>query len=102
MSERRTQSDRSDQQPLFQNTDDQEQAYAPQQVPGNAIPAHEEDADADAGRAAHGRADAPAFGVIPAVPAGDISASTPAAGPGSPLIVPVVPTESQVDEEDRR
>ena len=89
-------------QPLFQNADDQEQAYAPQQVPGNAIPAAEEDAAADAGAARAGRGDAPAFGVIPAVPAGDISASTPAAGPGAPLVVPVVPTESQVDEEDRR
>lgn len=57
MSERQRQSDSPEERPLFQNTDEHEQVYAPQQVPGTTLPSEEIDrggtAGAGTGIAAH-------------------------------------------------
>lgn len=98
-------------QPLFQHMDEQERMYAPDQVPGTGMPPNEIDANTgvtDAGGAGgtgaadrHGT-DAPSLGVMPAVPAGGVTGSSSGIGSSAPLVVPVVPPQSEVDEEDRR
>ncbi len=65
--------------PLFQNMDEQEQVYAPQQVPGAAMPAEEVDQGATAG--ATNDAGAGPADHTPVVPAAGLAAAGLAAGP---------------------
>ena len=70
----------NDSTPLFQNIDEQEQVYAPQQLPGAIMPGDELDRGGTAGNTA---ADGP-LPVTPVVPVRpDASANTPIIAPAS-------------------
>ena len=88
--------------PLFQNMDEQERIYAPQQVPGEQIVAEERDRGSDAGEsAAADEAVVPAIGVVPG--AGGITGSTGgSAGTVGAPVVPVVPIRDELDADEDR
>lgn len=78
----------TDNTPLFQNMDEQEQVYAPQQVPGATMPDAERDQGDSAGEAAAGAVATANLG------AGNPSGVTSASGPGTTdvgALTPVVP-----------
>ncbi len=80
----------TDNTPLFQNMDEQEQAYAPQQLPGaGGIPGEEIDQGGSAGAAAAGAIAATNAGLI-GNPGGVTSASGPGVS-GVGAVAPVVP-----------
>jgi hypothetical protein len=83
--------------PLFQNTDEQEQVYAPQQVPGTAMPAEEVDRGGTAGEATAGD-DAG----TPVMPIAAVGAAGLAAGPGvgTAAAVPVIGAAALSDTND--
>lgn len=78
--------------PLFQNMDEQEAVYAPQQVPGSNIPDAELDQGGSAGETTAGAAGAVAATNVGGVgnPGGVTSASGPGAS-GVGAVTPVVP-----------
>ncbi len=69
--------------PLFQNMDEREAVYAPQQVPGAAMPAEEVDQGGTAG--ATNAAGADPADRTPVVPAAGLAAAGLAAGPNAGL-----------------
>lgn len=75
--------------PLFQNMDEQEAVYAPQQVPGSNIPNQELDQGGSAGEAAAGAVAAANIGGV-GNPGGVTSASGPGVS-GVGAVTPVVP-----------
>lgn len=87
--------------PLFQNMDEQEAVYAPQQMPGSNIPDIERDQGGSAGEAPAG-----ALGVVAAANAGGVGNAggvTSASGPGVSgvgAVVPVVPLRDSDSGDD--
>ncbi len=87
--------------PLFQNMDEQEQVYAPQQVPGNNLPGAELDQGASGGDDT-----AMAAGAIAATNAGLVGnpgGVTSASGPGVSgvgAVAPVVPLRDDDSRDD--
>jgi hypothetical protein len=92
-----------DNEPLFQNMDEQERIYAPEQVPGTDIPAEERDRGGTAGESA-ARDDDAARPVIGAVrgAAGISGSSAGSTGTGGPGVVPVIPTRDELDADAER
>lgn len=78
----------SDSEPLFQNTDEQERMYAPQQVPGSNLPPEEQDSG---GSAARGTALADDRGA-----AGDEGNAGIAGADGDPGTMPVIPVRPDI------
>ena len=75
--------------PLFQNMDEQEAVYAPQQLPGSIIPTEELDQGGSAGEVAAGAVAAANIGGV-GNPGGVTSASGPGVS-GVGAVTPVVP-----------
>lgn len=78
--------------PLFQEMDEQERTYAPQQVPGNDVPAPEVDQGGTAGAASPTGATDGDTVIVPGVPV------YPTAGSGIQPAMPAVPV---TDDESR-
>lgn len=92
--------------PLFQNMDEQERIYAPEEVPGSDIPADERDRGSDVGESP-ARADladepnAPIIGVVPG--AGGITGSAGGSiGAGGAGVLPIVPMSDELDPDAAR
>ena len=87
--------------PLFQNMDEQEAVYAPQQLPGSNIPNAERDQGGSAGEATDG-----ALGAAAAINAGGVGNPgdvTSASGPGVSgvgAVAPVVPLRDSDSRDD--
>lgn len=79
---------------LFQNMDEQEAVYAPQQVPGSNIPSQELDQGASAGESAAGAVAAANVAGV-GNPGGVTSASGPGVS-GVGAVTPVVPVRPDV------
>lgn len=88
----------TDNTPLFQNIDEQEAVYAPQQLPGNAMPGAEADQGGSAGELAAGAVAATNAGLV-----GNPGGVTTASGPGVSgvgAVAPVVPVRDEHWRDD--
>jgi len=88
----------TDNTPLFQNVDEQEAVYAPQQLPGNNMPGIEVDQGGSVGEAAAGAVAATNAGLV-GNPGGVTSASGPGMS-GAGAVAPVIPVRSNASADD--